>query len=125
MGEGEIGRLLGSVVDVGYPLLVAYVGEGDGSQLRGFSDVLRQRMGGGAVVLAVKKAEEGDVVLLAAGDDSAVAGGFDAGRVIREMAPFVGGRGGGKPNMAQGGGSDASGLDDALSAARKLLGAPS
>ncbi len=123
MGEGEIGMLLESVVDVGYPLLVANVGEGDGSQLRGFSDVLRQRMGGGAVVLAVRTPDDG-VILLAAGDDSAVASGFDAGRVIKDAAPLVGGQGGGKPMMAQGGGADASGIDAALDAARSMLGAP-
>ncbi len=123
MGEGEIGQLLDSSVDVGYPLLVAFAGDGDGTQLRGFSDVLRQRMGGGAVVLAVKTSDEG-VILLAAGDDAAVKAGFDAGKVIKEAAPLVGGRGGGKPAMAQGGGTDASGIDAALEAARKLLGAP-
>jgi alanyl-tRNA synthetase len=123
MGEGEIGRLLGTVVDVGYPLLVAHLGEGDGGQLRGFSDVLRQRMGGGAVVLAVKTPDDG-VILLAAGDDGAVASGFDAGRVIKETAPLVGGRGGGKPSMAQGGGTNAGGIEAALDRARTMLGAP-
>jgi alanyl-tRNA synthetase len=38
------------------------------------------------------------------------------------MAPLVGGRGGGKPAMAQGGGEDASGIDNALARARELLG---
>ncbi len=123
MAEGDIGRLLDGAVDVGYKLIVANVGKGDGGQLRGFSDVLRQRLGGGAVVLAVATAD-GGAILLAAGDDSAVKAGFDAGKVIKEVAPHVGGRGGGKPSMAQGGGTDASGIDAALDAARRLLGAP-
>ena len=121
MGEGEIGKLLEGVIDVGYPLLVEYLGEGEADQLRGFSDVLRQRMGGGAVVLAVNTAK-GEVILLAAGDDAAVAHGFNAGLLIKEVAALVGGRGGGKPNMAQGGGNDSSGIDAALEAARAMLG---
>jgi alanyl-tRNA synthetase len=43
--------------------------------------------------------------------------------VIREIAPHVGGRGGGKPQMAQAGGTDPAGIDAALDAARSLLGA--
>ena len=63
------------------------------------------------------------VALLAAGTDAAVSAGFKAGDVIRNVAAHVGGRGGGKPTMAQAGGSDASGIDAALAAARELLGA--
>jgi alanyl-tRNA synthetase len=66
---------------------------------------------------------EGKVALLAAGTDAAVSAGFKAGDVIRNVAAHVGGRGGGKPTMAQAGGSDASGIDAALAAARELLGA--
>jgi alanyl-tRNA synthetase len=40
--------------------------------------------------------------------------GISAGDIIRGITPAVGGRGGGSPNMAQGGGTDASGLDKAL-----------
>lgn len=71
----------------------------------------------------VSKTSEGKVALLAAASDSAVAAGFDAGKLIREIAVLVGGRGGGKPAMAQAGGSDASGIDAALAKARELLGA--
>jgi alanyl-tRNA synthetase len=39
-----------------------------------------------------------------------------AGRIVQEIAPIVGGRGGGKPDMAEGGGTDASKLPDALQA---------
>ena len=49
--------------------------------------------------------------------------GFSAGSVIKEISGLVGGRGGGRPNMAQAGGQDASGIDAALDAAKKLLGA--
>ncbi|GAB4288572.1 MAG: alanine--tRNA ligase [Coriobacteriia bacterium] len=118
-----IESLLEGAVDVGYPLLVARVPDGDGSALRHASDVLRARLGGGAVVLATTDPESGKALLLAAGADDAVAAGFDAGAVIKAIAPHVRGGGGGKPGMAQAGGSDASGIDVALDEARRLLGA--
>jgi alanyl-tRNA synthetase len=67
--------------------------------------------------------DDGKVGLIAAATDPAVEAGFKAGDVIRHVAPFVGGRGGGRPNMAQAGGRDASGIEAALSAAREILGA--
>ena len=65
---------------------------------------------------------EGPVTLLAGGTDGAVEHGFSAGAIIKDIAGLVGGRGGGKPAMAQAGGSDASGIDAALDAARAALG---
>jgi len=70
----------------------------------------------------VADVETGKPIFIAAGSDKAVAAGFDAGAVVREIAPVLGGRGGGKPAMAQGGGEDASRVDEALAAARALLG---
>ncbi len=85
--------------------------------LREWSDVLRRTVD--AVVLAA--VAEGRVLLLAAGSPEAIAAGFDAGAIVKAMAPHVGGRGGGKPAMAQGGGDDASGVEAALAAARALV----
>jgi alanyl-tRNA synthetase len=45
----------------------------------------------------------------------------NAGKLIGEIAPIVGGRGGGRPELAQAGGKDPSRIDDALAAARKLF----
>jgi alanyl-tRNA synthetase len=85
--------------------------------LRESSDVLRRTVDG--VVLAA--VADGRVLLLAAGSNAAVTAGFDAGALVKAMAPLVGGRGGGKPAMAQGGGEDASAVDAALAAARALI----
>jgi alanyl-tRNA synthetase len=85
--------------------------------LREWADALRRTVP--AVVLA--GVAGGKVLLLAAGSPEAVDAGFDAGAVIKAMAPHVSGRGGGKPAMAQGGGEDASGVDAALDAARGLV----
>jgi alanyl-tRNA synthetase len=118
---GDVDRLIGEAVDVGYPLIVSQVEAEDAGELRDISDVVRAKNDGGAVVLAAVAA--GKVLLLAAGSDAAVAAGFDAGAVIREISPHVGGGGGGKPAMAQAGGRDPSGVPKALAAARQLLGA--
>ena len=45
-----------------------------------------------------------------------------AGKIIQQIAPIVGGKGGGKPDNARGGGKDASKLDEALAKAKSLLG---
>jgi alanyl-tRNA synthetase len=105
----------------GYPVVVANVPVPDASALRDLADVLRGKLPGGAVVLAA--AYEGKVLLLAAGSTPAVQAGFDAGAVIKAIAPLVGGGGGGKPSMAQAGGKDVSGIDAALAEARRVLGA--
>jgi alanyl-tRNA synthetase len=118
----DLARLLDGVIDVGYKLLVAQVDAPDVDAVREISDLLRTRMGGGAVVLGVPTAE-GGVVLLAAGDDAAVSAGFNAGAVVKEVAPLVDGRGGGKPGMAQAGGKNAAGLAEALLAAKRFFGA--
>jgi alanyl-tRNA synthetase len=65
----------------------------------------------------------GAPLLLAAGTPGAVAAGFNAGAVIKAIAPSVAGGGGGKPEMAQAGGKDANGIESALAAARSMLGA--
>jgi len=122
LSEGDVAGLLDAVVDAGYPLLVREVAGVKAKGLRSLSDILRTRMNGGAVVLATVDPDSGKPLLLAAGSDASVAAGFDAGAVIRAMAPKVGGGGGGTPAMAQAGGSDASGVEAALAAAREVLG---
>jgi alanyl-tRNA synthetase len=120
-GSGSLDALVSGAGDAGYPVVVARVEAADAGELRELSDALRSKLdGAGAVVLAAPAG--GRALVLAAGSDAAVNAGFDAGAMLRAMAPLVGGRGGGKPSMAQGGGEDASGIDAALAAARDLLG---
>jgi alanyl-tRNA synthetase len=89
--------------------------------LRTVWDILRAR-GAEALVLVSADVETGKPIFLGAGTDAAVAAGFDAGAVVRDIATVLGGRGGGKPAMAQGGGEDAAGIDEALRIARESLG---
>lgn len=105
----------------GYPVIVSRLANADSGAMRNAWDVLRARMQQpGAVVLGGEN--DGKPLLLAAGTDEAVAAGFNAGAIIKAIAPAIKGGGGGKPAMAQAGGKDAAGLDDALAAARELLG---
>jgi len=53
--------------------------------------------------------------------DDLIKKGVKAGDIVKEIAPIVGGGGGGRPNMAQAGGKDASKLDDALSKAKSFI----
>ena len=95
-----------------------------GKGLRSVWDSIRDGAKGEPVACVVASTtSDGKVALLAAGTESAVAAGFSAGDIIKQIAGFVGGRGGGRPNMAQAGGSDASGITAALDAAKAALGA--
>ncbi len=122
ISEDGVTKLVESAVKsaAGYPVVISRVNIADAGAMRNMWDVVRARMSEpGAVVLIAEK--DGKAVLLAAGTDEAVAAGFNAGSVIKEIAPCVKGGGGGKPAMAQAGGKDPSGIDAALEAARSML----
>ena len=113
-------NLLELTVGSEYPVFVHRKDGLDAGGMRNFWDIVRSRLPeGGACVLASNN--DGTPILLAAGTDEAVAKGFNAGAVIKEIAREIKGGGGGKPSMAQAGGKDASGIDAALEAARKLF----
>ncbi|MCU0303724.1 MAG: alanine--tRNA ligase [Thermoanaerobaculales bacterium] len=83
-------------------------------ELRNLADTLRQKLGSGVVVLGMEAG--GKATLLAAVTDD-LTDRVRAGDLVRELAAVVGGRGGGKPNLAQAGGPDAAKLDEALAKA--------
>jgi len=85
----------------------------DVGTLRVLLDTLRDRINSGIVVIGGVR--EGKVTLLA-GVTSTLATMYSAGQLIAYLAPMVGGQGGGRPEMAQGGGSNVECLDDALAA---------
>ena len=82
-------------------------------------DSLRSRATSAAVFLASETG--GKVMLLAAMTPDVVKRGVKAGDLIKAVAPIVGGKGGGRPDMAQGGGTDAGKIPDAVKAARAWL----
>ena len=77
-------------------------------------------MQSGVVVLA---AAQGEKAILLATVTKDLVGRFHAGNIIKQLAPIVGGGGGGRPDFAQAGGKDPTKLDAAVSAAYELLAA--
>jgi alanyl-tRNA synthetase len=100
--------------EIGGVKVVAKIVEGlDKGGMRHLSDTLLAKLKSGVVVLA--RAEEDKVSFIVRVSDD-LTDRVKAGRIVQEIAPIVGGRGGGKPDMAEGGGTDAGKLGDALQA---------
>jgi len=109
---------------------VAVVNRFDGltvEEMRSLWDNLRDTLSrdvsydGAAVLVVGGLTTDGNPLLIAAGTELAVQRGFDANALIRQIAPLIEGGGGGRANMAQAGGKNASGLDQALDQAREIL----
>jgi alanyl-tRNA synthetase len=87
--------------------------------LRDIGDKAKARRSPTVVVMS--SVADGDCRLTVMADDAAVKKGADAGALLKEAAALLGGRGGGRPNMAQGGGKDIGRLDEALAKIEALL----
>ena len=124
-GSNQVAEALKSAIQLnGYSCVIAKLEGLSGKELRSAWDGIRDASDGQPVACVIASATaDGKVSLLAGATDSAVAAGFSAGDIVKEIAELVGGRGGGKPAMAQAGGSNAAGIDAALEAARTKLGA--
>lgn len=110
---GTSSRLAAEAEDFnGIKIVIAAIEVDSADELLDLSDSLKLELGAAAIVLAAEMA--GKVVLVASFSDQAVERGVRAGDLMKEIAPLVGGKGGGRPNMARGGGDDPSGIDAAL-----------
>ena len=92
-------------------VLAARIDGGDARALRDTVDQLKQKLGTAAIVLATVS---GDKVSLAAGVTKDTIGRVKAGDLVNHVAMQVGGKGGGRPDMAMAGGSDPAALEGAL-----------
>ena len=101
----------------GTPSIIADLGEADGDTLQSVADALKGEFKGVVVLGGVSA---GAVALIAAVSSDFTAKA-QAGKIIQTIAPIVGGKGGGKPDNARGGGKDASKLGEALAKAKTLL----
>jgi alanyl-tRNA synthetase len=90
----------------------------DKGALRGVSDSLRDRLGSGVVVLASE--QEGKVALVVSVTKDLTAK-VQAGRLVKELAPIVGGGGGGRPDFAEAGGKDPGKIADLLRESRAVV----
>jgi len=110
--------LLGTVQTVnGLPVIIANLGTAEGDTVQTISDALKSLFKG-AVVLG---AASGGAVTLIASVSADFTAKVQAGKIIQAIAPIVGGKGGGKPDHARGGGKDATKLDEALAKALTLF----
>lgn len=103
----------------GIKVLAAKVEAADMPSLRNVGDMLRERLKECALVLGA--AADGKVFLVAMATPGAQARGLKANELVRQIAPVVGGGGGGNPSMAQAGGKAPEKLDEAIARARALL----
>jgi len=105
-------ELAGQAVDIkGLKVLAAQLDGADAKALRETLDKLKDKLKTAAIVLA---AVDGDKVQLAAGVTADSVGKVKAGELVNFVASQVGGKGGGKPDLAMAGGTDAKGLPQAL-----------
>jgi alanyl-tRNA synthetase len=110
----------GSAVEVkGMKVIAQRVDALDKSQMRNLVDELRGKLGSGVVVLGA--AAEGKVSLIV-GVTKDLTGRVQAGKIVGQIAAKVGGKGGGRPDLAEAGGSDVGALDGALSSAAAVVG---
>jgi alanyl-tRNA synthetase len=91
----------------------------DASGLRMMTDSLRDKLGSGVVVLGSR---DNDNVLLCVGVTKDLTGAIKAGDVVKNLAPIVGGSGGGKPDLAQAGGKLPDKLPEAIERAAEVVG---
>ena len=115
---GRAQELIGTAEMInGTPVIIANLGQVDGDSLQVVADVLKAQFKG---VIVLGGSSETAVALVAS-VTSDFTGKVQAGKIIQAIAPIVGGKGGGKPDNARGGGKDASKLDEALAKAKTLI----
>lgn len=121
LAKDAMGDVMDQVVDVkGIKLLAAKVEGVDMNGLRDLGDQLKEKLGEGVILLA--SATGSKVSLVAMATKEAMDKGAHAGNLIKAVASLVGGGGGGRPNMAQAGGKNPAGMDDAIAKAAEVLG---
>ncbi len=113
--SGEIDRVLfGAKVVGGLKVITVTRSDMDANDLRKMGDFLKDK--DEEVVALLAAVNEGKITLNAVCGKKAVAAGVKAGDIIKNLAPICGGRGGGKPDSAMGGGTDVLKLDDMMAA---------
>ena len=120
MAKEAVKDVMNQVKEVKGINVLAFAVEGiDMNGLRDMGDQLKEKLGSGVVVLASDL--DGKVNLVAFATEDAMKAGAHAGNLIKQIAPIVGGGGGGRPNMAQAGGKDVSKISRAIESVYEIL----
>jgi alanyl-tRNA synthetase len=115
----DIAKLAGRVKEInGVRVLTAEVTAGDAKTMREIGDRLRDKIQSGIILLGSKAGDKAMLLCLVTKD---LTNRYHAGNIIKEIAPIVGGSGGGRPDMAQAGGPKPENLKQALSKLKEIL----
>jgi alanyl-tRNA synthetase len=115
----DSGDLMNQMKEIGgVKVLATEVSITDAKTLRDFGDKLRDKMESGVILLGSKADDKALLLCMVTKD---LAGKYHAGNIIKELAPFVGGKGGGRPDMAQAGGTQPENLSKVFPALEKLM----
>jgi alanyl-tRNA synthetase len=119
LNAGKSADLLAAVREIGgVRALAVEVSVDDVKKLRELSDSLKDRLGSGIIALGANIGGKATLLVTVSGD---LTSRFKAGELIRQMAPIVGGSGGGKPEMAQAGGTQTEKLTEAVEQLYSLI----
>ena len=120
LAKDAMGDVTDQITEVkGLSLLAARIEGVDMNGLRELGDQMKEKLGEGVIVLA--SAVDRKVSLMAMATEGAVKQGAHAGNLIKGIASLVGGGGGGRPNMAQAGGKNPAGIDEAIGKVKEVL----
>jgi alanyl-tRNA synthetase len=112
--SSQAGDVIGEAKEINGVMVLAKRVDGiDPKELRDFGDKLRDKLGSGVLALGSVKDDKVSLIVMVSKD---LTTRFPAGTLIKQMAPILGGTGGGKADMAQSGGKDPGRLDAALDA---------
>ncbi len=118
--KDALGDVMDQVREIkGVKVLASKIEGVDMNGLRDLGDQLKEKLGEGVVLLA--SVTDGKVSLMATATDGAIKAGAHAGNLIKAVASIVGGGGGGRPNMAQAGGKNPAGVDEAIAKAAEVI----
>lgn len=120
LAKEALGDIQEQVMEIkGVPVLLQQVADVDMNGLRNLGDQMKEKLKEGVILLV--STLEGKVNIVAMATETAVKKGAHAGNLIKEIAPLVGGGGGGRPNMAQAGGKNPAGVEELLIRAKEIL----
>ena len=121
LANNSLGDVLDKVEEIkGFKVLASKVEGVDMNGLRNLGDTLKEKISNAVIVLASAQGAD-KVNLIVMADEEAVKNGAHAGNIIKAIAPIVGGGGGGRPNMAQAGGKNPAGIDEALAKVKEIV----
>jgi len=110
--RANIGSMIARTKEIhGIKVLADTLPATDRSSLRNLADELKQKLGSGIIILGTPQDGKVALVVMVTSD---ICKRISAGQIIKQIAPLVGGAGGGKPELAEAGGKDSSKLADAI-----------